>query len=401
VRADLPLDQPSGRLTDIVSQWHGLFRNWEAIMLASWVIDLALVWSTGGTGTVDALVATVLIFGLAAGWVLVGRGLATSGGESWRGVAYLFAMLALFAPTVVLAPEAAWMLFGLCPQPYMTGSRRPVLWVAVFNAVPVLMVLFRYGTGTAFTIQLVVGAGALVFAHFIGTFITGMATESTRLAELIQELEASRAQVVALSREAGVAAERERLAGEIHDTLAQGFTSILTLVQAADATLRDDPERASAQLKLATTTARENLGEARALVGALAPAALGTGTLVDALRRQSDRLTEECGIAVRFDTCGELGALAMPVEVVLLRAAQEALTNVRRHSGATSADLRLAGDADGVRLAVVDDGAGFDTALTTGGFGLAGMRSRVEQIGGSVTVHSGPTGTWVTVEVPR
>jgi signal transduction histidine kinase len=293
------------------------------------------------------------------------------------------------------------MLFGLCPQPFMVGSRRPVLWVVALNAVPVVLVLARYGPGTALVIQLVACVGAVVFAHFVGTFITGMATESTRLAELIQELEASRAQVVALSREAGVAGERERLAGEIHDTLAQGFTSILTLVQAAEATLRDDPARASAQLRLAAVTARENLGEARALVGALAPAALGTGTLVDALRRQSERLTEECGIPVDFDTCGELGALAMPVEVVLLRAAQEALTNVRRHSGATSADLRLAGDADGVRLTVVDDGAGFDPAMATGGFGLAGMRSRAEQIGGSVTVHSGPAGTSVTVEVPR
>jgi signal transduction histidine kinase len=271
-----------------------------------------------------------------------------------------------------------------------------------------VVVLIRKGSGTAFLVEVIAGVGVVVFSYFVVNFISyissladRLAAESEHRAELIADLEASRAQVVALSKEAGVGQERERLAGEIHDTLAQGFTSILTLVQAAETALRDDPDRAAAHLSLAATTARENLGEARALVGALTPAALGTGTLVAALRRQSDRMADECGIPVRFATSGELGALAMPVEVVLLRAAQEALANVRKHSAAATASLRLDGHPDAVRLLVDDDGAGFDPAVLTAGYGLRGMRSRVEQIGGTLTVHSGPTGTSVRVEVPR
>jgi signal transduction histidine kinase len=198
-----------------------------------------------------------------------------------------------------------------------------------------------------------------------------------------------------------VAAERERLAAEIHDTLAQGFTSILTLVQAASAELARDPDRTRAHLDLAARTARENLGEARALVGALTPAAMGSGSLVDAVRRQAARLTEECGIEAEFVNEGELGALPTAVEVVLLRTAQEALTNVRKHSGAGFVRVMLGGEADRVWLSVVDDGSGFDATRPSDGFGLRGMRNRVEQVGGRLTVDSGPIGTTVRVEVGR
>ena len=125
-----------------------------------------------------------------------------------------------------------------------------------------------------------------------------MVEQSSERAHLIAELEASRAEVARLSHEAGVAAERARLAGEIHDTLAQGFTSIITLVQAAESeALRDE------RLALAVRTARENLAESRALVAALAPSALGSGSLHDAVRRQAARFTEETGVPapVRID----------------------------------------------------------------------------------------------------
>jgi signal transduction histidine kinase len=384
-------------------------RHWEAILATAGVVGLTLVWATDETSLAGRFVATALIGALAYWWLLVGKRLTVRGDESWRGSAYLFGVLLLFAPVAVLVPDASWMLLGLSPQAAMVARPRiAVAWLTVLNVVPPVVVLVRKGSGTSFLVEVIAGIGVVVFSYFVVNFIDyissladRLAAESERRAELITELEASRAQVAALSREAGVGQERERLAGEIHDTLAQGFTSILTLVQAAETALRDDPDRAAAHLSLAATTARENLGEARALVGALTPAALGTGTLVAALRRQSDRMADECGIAVRFAMSGDLGALAMPVEVVLLRAAQEALANVRKHSKADTACLRLDTHADAVRLVVDDDGAGFDPAAPTSGFGLRGMRSRIEQIGGTLTVHSGSAGTSVLVEVPR
>jgi signal transduction histidine kinase len=225
-----------------------------------------------------------------------------------------------------------------------------------------------------------------------------IAAQSEERARLIEQLEAGRAAIGELSRQAGVAAERERLAAEIHDTLAQGFTSILTLVQAA-ATERDR-DRVDGYLDLAARTARENLGEARALVGSLTPPAMRAGSLVDAMRRQASRLTDECGIKAEF-AAEDLPPVPTPVEVVLLRSAQEALANVRRHSGARTARISIGGTGNRVLLTVTDDGIGFDPAAGTDGFGLRGMRNRVEQIGGTLTVDSGPKGTTVCVEVGR
>lgn len=377
------------------------FLRWDAIFAISGIVGLVLVFTSGPIGA-RRLAAAGLIMALAVWWVAVGRRLAQSDAKDGRGTGYLLGVVALFTPAALLVPDCSWILFGLCPQPYLVRPHRIALvWVAVLNVVPPVSILLHGGFGTQFVIQAVAAVAIVTFANFIGTTIDRIAQESTQRAALITELEASRTQIAALSKEAGVTEERERLAGEIHDTLAQGFTSILTLVQAATAALRTDPDRAEQHLLLAAETARENLGEARALVGALTPAALGTGTLVDALRRQADRVGAECGIDVRLATSGDVGALPMPVEVVLLRMAQEALANVRKHSGAATAHLLLAADDGTVRLAVTDDGVGFDPDAPVTGFGLAGMRARVEQIGGSVTVHSGASGTSVSVEVPR
>jgi signal transduction histidine kinase len=402
---DVPLDQPAGPLTDRhTNEWAVQFPRWEILFAAGWVIGLTLTWlNHSGTDTPGRILVTGLIVAMAGWWTLFGRRLAIAGADDdWRGLVYVMGLVALFTPVAALIPVTSWMLFGLSPQPFMVRSHRwALLWVSLLNAAPPVAVLVRFGFGVSFGVQVIAAVAIVVFSHLVGTTVDRVVRESHERGELIAQLEASRAEVAALSREAGVTGERERLAGEIHDTLAQGFTSILTLVHAAGAVLRDDPDRAAEHLRLAAETARENLGEARALVGALAPAALGTGTLVDALRRQVARVRDECPIEVELVTSGDVGTLPMPAEVVLLRAAQEALTNVRKHSGATTAVVNLAVTGGSATLAVVDDGVGFDADKPTAGFGLAAMRSRAAQVGGSVSVTSGSTGTVLRVEVPR
>ena len=369
---------------------------------AAYAGGVVLVWSSAEAGIGTRVAATGLVVALAGWWWALGSRVARYDEENgWRGPVYLLGALALFATAVALEPVCTWMLFGLAPQPYVLRPRRVALgWVAAFNAVPVLLVVDRVGSRGEFWKQLVIAVGATAFAHFVGTSIGRIYAQSAERARLISELRESRARIAALSREAGVAAERERLAAEIHDTLAQGFTSILTLIQAATSSVGPDPDRARVQLGLAADTARENLAEARALVGALAPAALDTASLAEALRRQADRVGAETGIAVEVDADGELGPLSTQAQVVLLRAAQEALANIRRHSGARSATIRLVRDEAAVRLVVRDDGKGFDPAAPVNGFGLRGMRARAQQIGGAVHVDSGPAGTVLRVEVP-
>jgi signal transduction histidine kinase len=171
------------------------------------------------------------------------------------------------------------------------------------------------------------------------------------------------------------------------------------LIQAAQAELGTDGSHpdAARHLDLAARTARENLAEARALVADLAPAQLDGGTLPDALRR----LSQAPGVDAVFDLSGTPRPLPMAIEVVLLRVCQEALANVRKHARARSVAVRLGYDPDAVRLEISDDGAGFDPARVSGGFGLRGMRARVAEAGGTLSVCSSPgSGTRVSAMVP-
>ena len=204
-----------------------------------------------------------------------------------------------------------------------------------------------------------------------------------------------------------MAAERERLAREVHDTLAQGYTSIVVLAQTAAAALPPDTDDVAERLALIEEVARENLGEARAMVAAFAPVALDSATLLEALQRLAERFGRETGIVTRLDTSALDGVdtgLTRSEEIVLLRGAQEALANVRRHASASAVVLRVSrvGSDDGsqVSVHVEDDGVGFDPA-SAAGVGLAGLRDRAEEVGGVVDVVSAPgEGTRVTVRVP-
>jgi len=243
---------------------------------------------------------------------------------------------------------------------------------------------------------------SLVVSALMGLWITGIVAESEQRAVLIGELRQTRDELATVSHEAGVLAERERLAAEIHDTLAQGFTSVLMLLQAAEADVERDPEQARRHLKLAQQAARDNLAEARTLVAALVPPVLDAG-LPAALGRLTERFGHELKIRSTVDIRGTVRGLPANCEVVLLRAAQEALANVRKHAGASTVAVTLSFGESAVELSVRDDGRGFDpgSGVPGNGYGLSGMRGRLRQIGGQLTVHSGPHGgTTVSATVP-
>lgn len=226
-----------------------------------------------------------------------------------------------------------------------------------------------------------------------------LALENLRLIE-----EARRA-----GREAGVLRERERLAREIHDTLAQGFTSIVMNVQAAETAFPDSPEAVRHHHEQIGRTARESLTEARRLVWALRSEALEEASLSEALAGLATRWSAESGIAATASVTGTPFALPEEIEATLLRVAQEALSNVRKHARAQKAALTLSYMGDRVALDVRDDGVGFDPARAegklrdeaSGGFGLEAMRQRAEGAGGTLVVESAPgEGTTLVIELP-
>lgn len=215
------------------------------------------------------------------------------------------------------------------------------------------------------------------------------------LTEAHRELLGAQDELVALQRESGALAERSRLARDIHDTLAQGFSSILLLARAG---LRGT-ETAPIFTQIADT-AQENLVEARRVVAALAPADLESAPLESALRRLLGQLSDQTGITGELVTDGAQAALSMDYDVALLRVAQSGLANVRLHSQAQRVRLTLSYAADEVRLDIVDDGIGFDER-EAGGFGLRAMRDRLAELGGTLVVESAPgDGTAVAATLP-
>ncbi|MEU4251243.1 sensor histidine kinase [Amycolatopsis sp. NPDC026612] len=373
---------------------------WEILFAVAYLATTVLVLLDGADPARTA-VAVGALTALALTYLLWGRRVVRDDGHLRQRWALALIVLALVAVAMFANTTTSFILFMVCPLLFSTLEFRPaaVLTTAAILLSPVSSIATSGLRGPTLHILLPMTAILVVFGILSGKFILHVIEESRGRAGLIARLEESQAEVARLSREAGTAAERERLSREIHDTLAQGFTSIVTLAQAIESELDTDPAAARRHAELAARTARDNLAEARAMVAALAPADLTTGSLVDAVRRQADRLADETGVPVRYEVDSALPVIGMAGEVVLLRGAQEALNNVRRHAGASAVSVCLSAVDGFVRLSVRDDGAGFDPDHAPG-FGLRGMRSRAEQVGGTLSVRSGPSGTELTLEVP-
>ena len=225
-----------------------------------------------------------------------------------------------------------------------------------------------------------------------------------RLEAALEENAGLHAQLLTQAREAGTLDERQRMAREIHDTIAQGLIGIVTQLEAADQA-RERPADRDRHLENAQRLARESLTEARRSVEASMPAALESGKLSDALADVAREWSEINAIPVEVAVTGDVIALHPEIDVALLRIAQEALANVARHAGASHAWLTLSYMGDVVTLDVRDDGVGFQVAERGSGegsgFGLTGMRQRVARVAGSLAIESEPGGgTAVSARVP-
>jgi signal transduction histidine kinase len=225
-----------------------------------------------------------------------------------------------------------------------------------------------------------------------------------RLEATIAENEGLHQQLLANAREAGVLDERRRMAREIHDTLAQGLTGIVTQLQAAEqvaARAPDDPTGWRRHVDAATRLARESLTEARRSVDALRPEPLEGCRLSEALAGVAERWSAINGIRAQVTITGTARPIDADAEFALLRAAQEALANVARHAHATRVGLTISYMENEVALDVRDDGVGFDPTALGHGFGLVAMRQRIERLSGSLQVESEPGGgTAVSACVP-
>lgn len=393
------------------------------------------------------ILATVLVlFWYGAGAVLARRRRDRLAGAIW------FVVLALaWLALVSISVEFSWVAFPLFfLSLHLLPPRAGLVVVAAMTAV---VVVAQLATPNGNRPAQILGPclGALV-AVGMSLAYRRLAAENMERRTLVVELLAAQEDLVAthdmlaaVEREAGALGERARLARDIHDTLAQGFSSILLLAraglttppEAATASVppvssepRESPEyglssgpampyrgldvvagdRSDALRALLTqieATAADNLDEARRVVHALTPASLEATPLPGALERLLARVQAQGGPAGQLRCDGEPEVLPASVEVALLRLAQGALANVRQHARATRVGVALTYGGDEVRLDVVDDGVGFDplrvpgTSSSGAGFGLRAMRERLAELGGTVEVESSAeAGTAVVATVP-
>jgi signal transduction histidine kinase len=261
-------------------------------------------------------------------------------------------------------------------------------------------------------------AGVLVGLVLNSASITNRAVEQNRerglmisaLAEANRALQGSmaenaelHAQLLAQAKEAGIVEERQRLAGEIHDTLAQGLVGIITQLQAAEQT-RSRPEEAARHLSVARTLARSSLNEARRSVRALRPEQLEEANLAEALGGLIDGWSQQSKIPAELDVVNRPAPADADIEAAVFRITQEALTNVAKHAEATKVRVTLTYLADALLLDIADNGVGFSAVSPvspTDGYGLLGMRRRAEGVGGRLTIESLPgSGATVNLFVP-
>jgi len=344
--------------------------------------------------------ATLTGAALLAGWYAAGAVLVTRSPGRRAGYLWLAGLVVGWLALVALSVEFSWVafaLFFLCM--HLLPVRAGVVVVAALTAAVIASQLTN-GSGAVAPRVLGPSLGALV-AVGLALAVRRLVMEGEQRRQLVQQLVAAQDDLVAIhdelastQREAGVLAERARLARDIHDTLAQGFSSIVLLSRAGLAGSAD-VATLFAQIE---STAVDNLEEARRVVHALAPAQLETAPLPAAIGRLVGRLAEQTGMEQQLTVDGDPRPMPTTHEVAFLRLAQGALANVRLHSDATRVAVTLTYREDEARLDVVDDGRGFDPAgletapLGGTGFGLRAMRERLADVGGELIVESSPGG---------
>ncbi|MFD9207779.1 sensor histidine kinase [Streptomyces sioyaensis] len=416
------------RAAEARMRWFGL---WDSYFVICYLLTTGLVFTSAVPQ--GHRVVAIGALTLAVPWYAgVGRPLMRHRTSDRRNTVFTAGLFVLFGVAAAVDLMSAFALFALVPMLMMSLAARAAVVTAVLgNLVPVTVLLLQGGgaAGPLVLFVLLVSLLGIALSVLLGLWIKRVVRQNEEHAALIDELRQNREQVARLSHQAGISAERERLAREIHDTLAQSLISIISLVQAVDAEVETAPVRAREHLALVGRVAKESLVEARAFVADRTPASLRESSLAQALRRQADGLTAQSGLLVRFAVEGVERPLPMAAGVVLLRAAQEAGANVRKHAEARTVDMVLRFGEGEVGLRVADDGKGFATVngefsgakgeFATaedsggsgpsgspdeddgGGFGLRGMAARVAETGGVLSVASERgAGTVVEVRIP-
>jgi signal transduction histidine kinase len=305
-------------------------------------------------------------------------------GGFWFGV-----LFALWVTLLVVVPSSLTSTFSWCAVPLVCLAARVLdrTWaLVVLIVVTVMLLVLGVWRAVGFQPDVVLAPIAAIWAA------AGLYRLQQRDAD---ELRVARDELAVSRQEAGVLAERARIARDIHDTLAQDIAGSRMLLQAADRDRTRHPETAWSRVRAVTESLGANLAETRRIIADLLPRALDGQDLTAALTDLCDQL-DRAGVATSFRVVGAVEPVPSDTAIAVLRVAQGALGNVRDHAGARSVSVLLQRAGNWLTLTVRDDGVGFDpdhpVASPGRGFGLVAIRERVDECGGTLTVRSEPGG---------
>ena len=372
---------------------HALFLALTGVVIARALLDPS-EWS------VPAVVLALIIAATYGSGVLLAR---LPGGRRLVSLSWLALLSVEWLILLWVSADAAYLVFPLFFLfLHLLGRWLGSIAILVSTIVAVIALGIHGGWSVGGVVGPFVGAGV---ALLIGLGYQALATEAQQREALVSELLATRGQLAAREHESGVLAERARLAREIHDTLAQGLSSIQMLLHAAERA--DDTRPGTEHIRLARETAAAKLAEARRFIRELTPPQLDDQTLGAALRRLASTQWATQGLDVQVRVSDTV-VLPMHLQTALLRITQGAIANVLQHADATTATVSISIENDRLRFTVDDDGTGFDAALPEPGaaeksdsFGLRATAERVQQLGGRLEIDSASgRGTTLTVDLP-
>jgi signal transduction histidine kinase len=366
---------------------------WAGLIGVAFVVSMALAYRPSLDSLAD-------IVNAALPWVaLAGMLLALSGRAFSTRLSGMLAAIASWYFLVISDDRWTILSFALYGLSFIVDPSRLKVGVALAGIITAIWTLASLG-GPPWTVLI----PFLVFtaASTIAFAIQRIGRLTAEQAELIRRLESTQKDLAVSERSRGVLEERTRLAGEIHDTLAQGFISIVLLARAAKRSANKSPDT----LEAIESTAQENLDTARRLVESSRPDELEEVSLPDALRRHLESSLPG-QVAGELEVVGRPRPLSGAAETVLLRTAQEGLRNAYTHAHPNRVDVTLSYLEDSVTLAVRDDGVGFedgrvsDRGALTGGQGLSTLARRVESLSGDLKIEPDEErGSLLTVQLP-
>lgn len=315
-----------------------------------------------------------------------------------RGALYLIPGWIIWGGLISLAADSLLLIGIFFP---LIFSRFPIRWSIGITSFQTLglyvLYIMLYPTENWFAILMII-LGLLIISTLIGAFITSIIKQSADRQHLIDELTRSRANLMKAEREAGRLNERQRLARDIHDSVAQHFTSIIMHLSAAK---HSNPELVQSAVQQSENAAREGLNEIRRIVWDMQPEQFEKASLVEAVEELAARWSAENNIQVKMKVTGNPRNLTSTTETALLRISQEAMHNIKKHAQAKNVNITFSFMEDIFVMDIADDGLGFESSQIKNGFGMKTMRDRAEELNGTLTIESEQgTGTAIAVSIP-